>query len=148
MCSYTLREICEKKFPFPYEDSFGVVMGTKIWAKYWRFRDCSQNLQPDLHIWVKAKNHEKFRKNFLQNLDFRPKERCFQYNFWYWTIMNLFIIMIFSKNNPPSGHILKMGAWLQKQVKAQWLMMILWPNGTINNPGSIFIRKLKFSNEF
>ena len=70
-----------KKFPFPYEDSFGVVMGTKIWGKYWRFWDCSQNLQPGLHIWVKAKNHEKFQNIFLQNLDFRPKERCFQYNF-------------------------------------------------------------------
>ena len=62
--------------------------------------------------------------------------------------MNLFITLIFSKNDPPSGYILEMGAWLQKLVKAHWLMMILWPNGTFNNPGLIFIRKLKFSNEF
>ena len=37
-----LREIYEKKFPYPYEDSFLVVMGTQIWEKYWKIRDCSQ----------------------------------------------------------------------------------------------------------
>ena len=137
-----------KNFPFPYEDSSGIMMDTRIRGKYCRIMNCSQNLQPDLHIWVKAKNHEKFQKKFLQNLDFRPKERCFQYNFLYWTTMNLFITIIFSKNNPPSGHILEMGAWLQKLVKTHLWIMILWPNGTFNNPGSIFIRKLKFSNEF
>ena len=55
-----------KKFPFPYEDSFGVGMGAQSRKKYWRIRDYSQNLQPGLHIWVKAKIHEKFQKNFFK----------------------------------------------------------------------------------
>ena len=97
------------------------------------------------------KTHWRINKHFtrVEQIPRKWRKGVFSITFNIEQLSNYSLLWIFQKiTHPMQWAGFGNAGMVAETGQSPLSMMIFWPNGTFNNPGSIFIKKLKFSNKF